>query len=139
MFRLPGERVSIVMDDGPFAGAACEVEQIGAWPIRATAVRLVAAFLGAEGADAETLALSELYSLFIGEAQPTWALADHRGPIPASAAGMWRLPIPLALAFIDQWIDPPEPPSTAVDELIPPGPLRDRLNRGLKAKKPAED
>lgn len=137
MFRLPGERVPVVIDEGPFAGASCEVTRIESWLMQQTAARLLAAFLAVpESQPAKQIeALSELLPVFVAEAQPSWDLSDHRGPIPPTLSGLWRLPLPLALRFIDEWVDPPAPPSTAVDELVPPGPLRDELNAGLRQKK----
>lgn len=132
MYRLPGARVVITIGEGAFAGAAVEVEPIGTFAIRYVASGLVNAFYAAKDPGAEFVALTKAYELFVDEAQPTWAIADHRGPIPPTADGMLRLPVPLALDIIGQWI---EPPPSAVDELIPPGPLRDALNEGLKANR----
>lgn len=125
MQRLPGERIPLVIAEGPFAGLSAEVEALGVELTRLTAIQAVNAYVVAENADL----LEPVYALFVDEAQPTWALADHRGPIPATVEGMWRLPIRLALAFVDLWVDPP---TSAVDELVPPGPVRDALNRSLR-------
>lgn len=133
MFRLPGERFPIVLDDGPFAGASCDVEALAAWPLKYFVAGRFNAFDQAETPDAEFVALGELYRVFVDEAQPTWTLADHRGPIPPTVEGMWRLHLDLALGFIRGWIDPPT--VDAVDEAVPPGPVRDELNRRLRAKR----
>ena len=129
MYRLPGGRRTLRILEGPYTGAECVVQDIGADSIRYTATGLVAAFFAAEGWKAERDPLTALYDLFAREGQPTWSIADHRGVIPPTGAGMMRLPIALALEFIDQWV---APPSTAVDEIFPPGPLRDELNRELR-------
>jgi len=131
-YRLPSARAPVEIEDGP----TVEVQSIGAWPIYRTAVGLVSAFLAAKPA-AEGVALRELYAFFVAEAQPTWAIVDHRGPILPTPDGMLRLPLPLALAIIDGWVSTfqPVPEATAVDAMIPPGALRDELNKGLRRKK----
>lgn len=128
MHRLPGERVSI--GDPPI-----EVERLAAWTILRVAIHRMSVFLGTDEPAKEILALRDLYALFMDEAQPTWDLADHKGPIPATPDGMWRLPLPLALSYVDGWTDTINEPGTAVDKIIPPGPLRDGLNAELKAKR----
>ena len=114
-----------------------EVSRIGAWPVWVNAVRLFSAYLEAQEQVAEVKALGELYTFFIGEAQPTWNVRDHRGPIQPTADGMWRLPLQWALPLIEAWIDtiPKEPPPSAVDAVVPPGKLRDDLNAGLRKKR----
>jgi len=137
-YRLASARAPVEIEDGP----TVEVQPIGAWPIYRTAVGLVSAFLTAEPA-AEMAALQAAYAFFVREAQPTWEILDHRGPVLPTADGMLRLPLPLALAIIDGWVatfqsveEPVDiPEATAVDAMIPPGKLRDDLNAGLRAKK----
>lgn len=134
MYRLPSERIPLALDDGP----TVEVERIAAWPIYRTAISLVGAFYDARTPDAEIAALSRIYGYFVVEAQPVWDIADHRGPIPATPEGMLRLPLAIALGLVQGWAAtflPPEPPTTAVDEVIPPGPLRDELNASLRRKR----
>jgi hypothetical protein len=135
-YRLPSARAPVEIEDGP----TVEVCSIGAWPIYRTAVGLVSAFLAAKPA-AEAAALRELYTFFVAEAQPTWEIVDHRGPVLPTADGMLRLPvIDIALKIIDGWVSTfqPVPEATAVDAMIPPGPLRDELNRGLRRSKKAD-
>ena len=111
-----------------------EVQPIGAWPIYRTAVGLVAAFYAAAPAG-EITALRELYAFFVAEGQPTWEIVDHRGSIPPTPEGMLRLPLPVAFGMIDGWVSLVVPKPTAVDAMVPEGPLRDELNRGLRRKK----
>lgn len=120
--------------EGPYEGATCEVQDIASDAVRQTAVAYAAAFFAAEGWPAEFAALSKLYDWFVAEAQPTWEIADHHGVIPPTGRGMMRLPIALALGFVDQWI---EPLPSAADEMIPAGPFRDEINRELRALKVA--
>lgn len=137
-YRLPGERVPVVVDKGPFAGLSVEVERIGAYAVYLAAVSSRIAFEKADsGSTAEFGALRSLYAVFVDEAQPTWDIVDHRGPVPATANGMLRLPVSLATAVIEAWTETfnavEAAPLTAVDKLIPAGPLRDRLNAELAA------
>jgi hypothetical protein len=135
-YRLPGERVPVTVEDGP----TIEVEVITAYPIYVNGVRLAAAFDAAKPGAAEITALRELYAFFAVEAQPTWEITDHRGPIPNTAEGMWRLPLAVAFAFVNGWLETANPKPSAVDAMIPPGPLRDELNAGLrKARKTKVD
>lgn len=129
-FRLDSERVTLPIPDGP----EIEVAKIGAWPIWRHAVALVAAFLDAKGPADELTTLQAAYGFFVREGMPTWAILDHRGSIPATADGMLRLPVPLTLAMLEGWADTFIPKETAVDAMIPAGPLRDELNAGLRKK-----
>lgn len=113
-----------------------EVTTILAEPIHALGVARAAAWAKAKGAD-ELTALSALYELFVSEAQPTWDIADHKGPVPATAAGMLRLPLSLGLSIVSGWLETITPKASAVDEVIPAGPLRDQLNAKLREKRKA--
>lgn len=131
-YRLPSERVAIAIEDGP----TVEVEKIGAWPIYHTAVGLVSACTAATTEAATTDALLRLYEFFVAEAQPTWEITDHRGPILPTATAMLRLPVnEVALPIVEGWAETFTPKPTAVDAMIPEGPLRDELNAGLRKAK----
>lgn len=133
-YRLPGGRVPLSVDG--YDGLQVEVEPIGAWPVYRAAVELSAAFFAAEsGTAAEFDALLSLYGHFLIEAQPTWDIVDHRGSVAPTLAGMLRLPVPLAVGLAADWsaLFVAEPLATAVDKLIPPGEMRDELNRRLRA------
>lgn len=132
--RLPSERVPIASED-----LSAEVTRCASWPLQQNAVRLWAAFLKATGA-AELVALRECYEFFVAEAQPTWDLIDHRGPVPATVSGLLRLNHMHVLGLVAEWAGTlqTEPPTTAADELLPEGPLRDEMNRQLKAKRKAD-
>lgn len=134
-YRLDTERVELPIPDGPMI----EVTKIGAWPIYRHALALVAAFLDAKGPGDELTTLQAAYAFFVREGQPTWAILDHRGPVPPTADAMLRLPVPLGLAMLEDWAATFIPKPTAVDGMIPPGPVRDELNAGLRrAKKTAK-
>jgi hypothetical protein len=130
-YRLPGGRSTLE----PVEGLAVEVQDIGAWPIYQAAVSLAAAYFGASGAAAEYAALERVYGYFCAEALPTFEVIDHRGVVPATPSGMMRLPLEIGLGMVSEWAEAfiAEPPQTAVDKRVPPGPMRDRLNRQLKA------
>jgi hypothetical protein len=125
--RLSGERVTVEV-----AGLPVELQPIGAWSIYQTAVDLTAAWIAAEG-PAALSALQRACAYFCIEAQPTWEALDHRGVVPATPAGMMRLP--MALDLIVEWAEMfvREPAETAVDKMVPPGEMRDELNRRLRA------
>lgn len=125
--QLHAERVPVTLDD-----LTIEVAPILAWPIAFSVSRLIAVYEAATEGSAEVVALRDLYGTFLEEAQPTWDLIDHRGPIAPTLAGMWRLPLPVALGLIGAWLTTITPPSTAVDEMVPPGPLRESLNTELR-------
>lgn len=129
-YSLAAERVPLTIEDGP----TIEVGPILAWPVYYVAVGRFAKYLAAEG-PAQLAALSDLYGFFVAEAQPTWEIVDHRGAIPATSAGMLRLPLDIALKAIEAWIDLFTPKTSAVDEMVPPGVLRDDLNAALKRKR----
>lgn len=128
-FRLPSERVTLNIEDGP----AVEVEKVATDLVYQQAVGLTSAVFG----DGGIKALADLYSLFVNEGQPTWEIIDHRGPVPATLGGMLRLPTKLALDIALEWAGTYIEKSTAVDEIIPPSPLRDLLNDDLKRKRKA--
>lgn len=134
-YRLPGGRVTLAFEEGQYAGLSIEVEPIASWAIYRHALALVAAFFAATEARVENAALRAAYEHFVGEAQPTWSIVDHRGPIQPTTEGLLRLPLPLGLRLVELWSEtfiPAEQPETAVDELIPPGPLRDEMNARLR-------
>lgn len=130
-YRLPSERVTLTSE----TGAAIEVAPVSAWALAFHASGLIAAYNAADPGGAELMALRDLYRFFVAEAQPTWAIIDHRGPITPTAEGMYRLPLDIALPMIGEWIGTLTPKSTAVDEMVPPSPLRDQLNAKLRAKR----
>jgi hypothetical protein len=148
MWRLPGDRTTLDLD-----GPSVEVEPLHSWHIADECKSYWAAFMAATKAEDERRALNALYTTFVAEALPSWDIADHRGPIPATAAGMTRLPLPLVDSIIGQWLQTlnakPEREAiaglhvvesdapTAVDALIPPGPANREIKRRLRAAKKA--
>jgi hypothetical protein len=135
-YRLAADRVQVQSEDGP----ACEVAPILAYAVYVRGLSLAVAFDGAKDVAAELDALRALSVYFVQEAQPTWEILDHRGVIPATGDGMLRLPLETALAFVNGWLETATPKPTAVDKMIPEGPLRDELNKGLrKARKTKVD
>jgi hypothetical protein len=133
-YRLPGGRVTLTVDEGPYAGAWAEVERLGSWLVYSAVGGLIGQALVSEAGRAKALAAA--YRIYCVEAQPAWDIEDHHGRVPATPAGMKRLPEPLALEFIADWIAtwlPVEQEATAVDELVAPGELRDEMNARLRA------
>jgi hypothetical protein len=133
-YRLPGGRVTLEVDG--YDGLQVEVEPIGAWPVFLHATALSSALFAAEDGSVEQLnALVTVYTHFLAEAQPTWQIVDHRGPVQTTVAGMLRLPVALGVGLASDWIErfAAAPPETAVDKLVPPGELRDELNAKLRA------
>lgn len=131
-YRLGGERVEIETD-----GLTIEVQPIVSDTVYRVAVGLAAVYFGTDVPSEMTAAISKLAEFFCAEAQPTWAVVDHRGVIPATLAGMLRFPDILTLGLVAAWtaafVEEPEAVETAVDKLVPPGPRRDRLNAQLRA------
>ncbi len=130
-YRLHGERVTLTLGDGP----TIEVQPIASDTVYRTVVGLGAAYFAASDPAALSVALERLSTYFCVEAQPTWEMVDHRGAVPATPAGMLRMSDELALGITSKWAEQfvAEPPETAVDKLVPEGPLRDRLNAKLRA------
>lgn len=133
VYRLASERINVGPEDGP----EIEVERLAAWPIYRLALRRAAAFTSAtDGSDAELEAYSQLLGFFVLHAQPTFAIIDHLGVVPATHSGMLRLPVPLVQTMIDGWLrsfsQVAEEPTSAVDEIIAPGVLREQLKAGLR-------
>ncbi len=130
--RLASERVPVRVDD-----LTVEVEVVHSWPLYVHGVRLGATFDPEKPAAAQMAALDAIYSNFVAEAQPTWEIVDHRGPVPATVAGMLRLPLSIAFGMTNGWLETAEVQASAVDMLIPEGKLRDDLNAALKGKRSA--
>lgn len=133
-YRLPSVRVPLAIEDGP----TIEVERVGSLLVQQQAVGLSLAFYAAKPAG-QIAALRAAYEFFVVEAQPTWEIVDHRGPVLPTVGGLLRLDPALGLAFIEAWCAtlpvPEEEVPTAVDELIPPGPVRETLKRELRSKR----
>lgn len=150
MWRLPGERVRLDLD-----GPSVEVEPIYSWMIQAECLVLAQRLKEADEGPAEYVALGNLFEVFVREAMPQWDIADHLGPIPATVAGMRRLPLTLQSSILDQWIqsleeeeeaERPElpgltlvesPAPSAVDAVVPPGPLNREIKKRLRRAKAA--
>jgi hypothetical protein len=136
-YRLPGGRVSLTIDDGPFVGASVEVEPVGLWLVYVSVVGQAAKALAAESTAERFSALRKVYETFVSEALPSWDIEDHKGRVPPTVLGMFRLPETLALSFIEKWAETfvaeEEQVETAVDKLVPPGDLRDALNARLRS------
>jgi hypothetical protein len=132
-YRLPSERVTVEVENGP----PIEVERLGVWTLAWTGAYLVGQFYAATAPEAELAALRNIGAYFIVEAQPTWDIADHRGPIPVTVDGFLRLPDPMALAMVRAWLETQHEKASAVDELVPPGEAREELKRRLKASRKA--
>lgn len=135
VYRLPGERIRLDLD-----GPTVEVERIAAPAIRVVVMRDVDLYFKADGEAAQVVALVPVYERFIAEAQPTWDISDHRGPIPVTSSGMLRLG-ELGVRIIVEWVQDSvrveEVPQSAVDAIIPPGKLNTDLKRRLRSVKAA--
>lgn len=139
-YRIPGGRVPLDLH-----GPTVEVERLVA-PVTSYLVRAgIAGFLVAKDETARLTALNAIYERFVPEAQPTWDLIDHRGPILPTVGGMLRLdPLALGLPIVYAWletmavVEEEDEQSTAVDELIPPGELNQSLNEQLRELREAK-
>lgn len=101
-----GGRVSLTVDEGTYAGASCDVDTIDSQPLRQlVAFRVNALLAAAPGSPDELAALQSLYAFVEAHARPVWNLVNAKGPVPATAGGMLLVPVPLLLAFVDQWAD----------------------------------
>lgn len=127
MYLLPAERVEISVDK-----LTAEVAKILSESVYLTAVSLMAAAVTAPTLERRR----DLYGFFVLEAQPTWAIFDHRGPVHPTAAGCLRLPDAIGFRLVEAWIDDftAQPPATAADEILPPGPVRNAVNAKLRKR-----
>lgn len=135
MWQVPGERITLDLD-----GPSVEVERLRSWPVQYQVLALAAAFNAANTPATEYAALVPLFERFVYEAQPSWSIADHRGAIPATAAGMMRLPLPLGVAMVTQWLESlpvPAAQPSAVDGARLPEPVKREIKRRLQAVKAA--
>jgi hypothetical protein len=144
MWKVPSERVTLDLD-----GPSVEVEPIRSWNIHLESLHAWRVVADAEKPEAKYVALTKLYEQFVFEAQPTWDIADHRGPVPTTARGMARIPLDLQLAILAGWVDsyvvaekPEREPlpfsvvesdaPSAVDAIFPSGPVNRELKRRLR-------
>lgn len=138
MWRIPGERIRLDLD-----GPTVEVERISSWALQFEFTQLALAWANASKPGAEYAALVPIFERFLLEAQPTWDIADHRGPIPVTVRGMARLPLSISLGMFNQWLgslpvaQEEDQPESAVDAVIPPGPVNLEIKRRLKKAKAA--
>ena len=139
MWQVPGERIALGLD-----GPSVEVERLRSWSIQFEGLSLLARFMAASKQQDEYLALNALFEHVVREAQPQWDIVDHLGAVPTTARGMARLPLDLGLSIASLWLEtlatpasePAEVPS-AVDTLIPPGPMNLEIKRRLQRAKKA--
>lgn len=97
-------------------------------------------FVAAAEPAAEYAALAAVYDRFAAEAQPTWDITDHRGPVPCTGRGMLRLPTQLGIQIVAGWaasLAVVEQPASAVDAVVPAGPLNREIKRRLRSVKAA--
>jgi hypothetical protein len=104
LFVIPVEQLTIVLDDGRFAGGEIDLRR----EVPQSVLRRLNGhrrdYVDApEGSDEEWAALDALYALFAAEVLVAWNLADHHGEIPASHEGMHRLTDAVALTIINTW------------------------------------
>lgn len=127
-YDLRPERVEVTVGN-----LTIEVSRIASYPLWVQGVRLASAW-AASKSDAQTIdTLGECYAFFVAEAQPTWQIVDHRGPVAPTLGGMYRLPLELGMGLYSAWTDTIREKGTAVDKIIPASPLRDELNKRLRA------
>lgn len=102
-FVLPEKRATIELEDGDFAGAEITVR------LRVPFGVLKEISSMATNPDS----IERLVELFSEWALVDWNLADHRGPIPATAEGLARLDVDTVGAVLAAWIrgvvEPPAP------------------------------
>ena len=142
MWRVPSERIRLDLD-----GPSVEVERIGSWNIQYEGLSLLSRFMAASKQQDEYVALNALYEHVVREVQPQWDIVDHLGAVPTTARGMARLPLDLGLSIASLWLqtfvpaEKPEAsqaePASAVDAVIPPGPMNLEIKRRLRKKKAA--
>jgi hypothetical protein len=131
-------------------GPSVEVEPIRSWNIEQECLHGWRVFVAAKTPEASYVALSTLYQQFIIEAQPSWDIVDHRGPVPTTVRGMARLPLDLQVSILGRWRDtyvvaekPEREPlpfsviesdaPSAVDAVFPPGsPVNREAKRRLR-------
>lgn len=134
VYRLPNKRITLDLD-----GPTVEVERLLAAPIQQIGVRKFGQYLAAQTPEKQLAALIELYEFVVHESQLTWDIADHLGPLPQTATGMARLPVLLGIDIATGWLGTfaaeEAKPASAVDAVIPPGPLRNEVQRRLRAVK----
>jgi len=134
-YRLPGERQPLDLD-----GPSVEVEPCRAYALWQLGMARYAAVEQAEPGPTQLVALQRLYEYVVPEAQPTWDILDHQGPVPTTVNGMLRLPLDIALPICLGWLatfGQEEQSDSAVDALIPPGKLREALKGDLRLVKAA--
>lgn len=124
-YRLPSERVEVPVTEG----LVIEVERLVPGPLYRAALRLLAGVFAEQPASD---ASERLYRLFVPLAQPTFAIIDTLGVVPPTVEGIGRLPDAVGLQMVMGWLETATPQTTAADELLPEGPLRDAMNDGLR-------
>ena len=151
MWKVPSERIALDLD-----GPTVEVERLISWTTQYEGLHTLARFMEASKPSDEYVALRSLWEQFIAEAQPSWDIVDNRGPVPATAAGMARLPLTLSIAICSMWLnslvveeveeeeDRESVPGlrlveskapSAVDAVMPPGQGATTVKRRLRAAK----
>jgi hypothetical protein len=113
-----GRRVTLEIEDGPYAGVTCDVDAIDSDAVLFIVVSLANGYGEAEGAAAQVAALRSLFGYFEGIGRPVWNLVDPKGPVPATESGMLTVRVALMLRLLNLWTDTylPEPEPDPVAE-----------------------
>lgn len=102
-FVLPAGDATIVLDDGPYAGAEIDVITNVPYAVLRDVDDLFAEWRQAETRKDQQPIYERLCGLWAGECLAGWNLADRKGPIPADGDGMLRLPPSAAWAVMWEW------------------------------------
>lgn len=103
LFKLPERLVTIVLDEGEYAGVEATVRlprSVGAY----WAIERLAARRGEGETDEEWRArLVELYETAARDVLVSWNVVDHAGPIPITSAGLARADAALLGSILGLW------------------------------------
>lgn len=99
-----GQRATLLVDDGDYAGAQVTVDQLVAWPLLVIARSYLDAYYAAEDQSGELAALRKMYEFYEAEARPAWNIEDQRGPVPPNLGGLLHLPLELSILIYTMWM-----------------------------------
>ena len=104
VYLVPEATATLVIDDGPYAGAEIEVRLTLSPRVYFGIQQWVAQMSGAADTDATLAATTEMAELFVANGLTSWNITNRAGPVPVTVEGVLSLDWQLVAKLVATWI-----------------------------------